>query len=232
MLRKRSRNVAQATRTFAQGTHLVFDRRFMLSSTAMMIPKQARPRPVLHSVADHVLVERPTRPSRQRLSNRKLSKPRSTLFWKLPTISDRTADPRRHPERICWNPPADKKGNARHTSVMSRGHELFTDKSGLVTITGGKWTTYRRMAEDAVNKAADVARLKPSECVTAKLPITPPIGLNEDQTRLHPDLPYTHDDVVRAVRSEMAQTLEDVLARRRAYYLNAKLRSKSHLSPA
>jgi glycerol-3-phosphate dehydrogenase len=107
------------------------------------------------------------------------------------------------------------------TSSISRGHDLFVDDSGLITITGGKWTTYRTMGEDAVDTAIKAAERERRECITYDLPIEASKSVAGE--RLHPDLPYTRDDVIRAVREEMAVALEDVLARRtRALFLNAK----------
>jgi len=106
-----------------------------------------------------------------------------------------------------------------------------------VTICGGKWTTYRRMAEDCVNQAATLAQLPDRPCVTHTLPIhgaqpgalcvygsdaAGVLALNRPE-RLHPDLPYTEAQVIWGVRQEMARTLDDMLSRRtRALVLNAR----------
>ena len=90
----------------------------------------------------------------------------------------------------------------------------------MITICGGKWTTYRHMAEDCVNQAATLARLPDRPCVTETLPIHASERLPSSR-RLHPALPYTEAHVLRAAREEMARTVEDVLARRtRALFLN------------
>lgn len=111
---------------------------------------------------------------------------------------------------------------AESTAGLSRGHTVRIEKSGMVTLCGGKWTTYRHMAEDCVNHAATLARLPERPCVTANLPIHRP-----DEVRygapLHEPLPYTESEVSYAARAEMARTVEDVLARRtRALFLRAK----------
>ena len=125
--------------------------------------------------------------------------------------------------------PLVKSGRIRKTSAISRGHDLFVEESGLITITGGKWTTYRRMAEDAVDKAIDMSDLEARPSVTERLAIAG-TGASATEKLLHPDLPYTRSDVIRAVRDEMAQTVEDVLARRtRALFLNA--RAAMEMSP-
>jgi glycerol-3-phosphate dehydrogenase len=133
------------------------------------------------------------------------------------------------------------------TASLSRDHVIHIDPSGLMTICGGKWTTYRHMAEDCVDQAATLAQLGEKPCVTRDLRIhgyhAPPqefrkLGvygtdateirkLIDDDPRLgealHPELPYVKAEVIWAVRHEMARTIEDVLARRtRALFLNAR----------
>src|SRR4029079_9298916 len=67
--------------------------------------------------------------------------------------------------------PLVNAGDARNTEALSRDHTLHIDQSGLVTITGGKWTTYRNMAEDCVDHAAVLARLTERPTVTRHLNI-------------------------------------------------------------
>jgi glycerol-3-phosphate dehydrogenase len=123
---------------------------------------------------------------------------------------------------------------------------IHIDRSGLVSIMGGKWTTYRHMAEDCVDQAATLAQLQEQSCVTRKLHIHGYHGaasefgslaiygsdayeirklIASDATMgeaLHPALPYVKAEAVWAVRCEMARTVEDILARRtRALFLNA-----------
>jgi glycerol-3-phosphate dehydrogenase len=136
---------------------------------------------------------------------------------------------------------------SRRTAKISRSHHIEIDATGLITIAGGKWTTYRRMAEDCVDQAATLASLPERTCTTRNLRIH---GHCEDAdrhgdlavygadaagiqalcqgepmlaARLHPDLPYVMAEAVWAARFEMARTVEDVLARRtRALFLNAR----------
>ncbi|MGI8636273.1 MAG: glycerol-3-phosphate dehydrogenase C-terminal domain-containing protein, partial [Segetibacter sp.] len=135
--------------------------------------------------------------------------------------------------------------NINSTKEISRDHKLLVSNSGLVTITGGKWTTYRKMAEETVNKAVEIGKLSKSPCLTKKLRIhgcttsaieshlsiygTDAEGikalLKENPSfnkKLVDHLPYTEAEVVWAVRYEMARNIEDVLARRlRILFLNA-----------
>jgi glycerol-3-phosphate dehydrogenase len=133
------------------------------------------------------------------------------------------------------------------TKEISRSHKLMASASGLVTITGGKWTTYRRMAEETVSLALKMKALPFRKCQTKKLKIH---GYLENPDRndhmyiygadrekilelqkekkeyaekLHPDLEFTVGEVVWAVRKEMARTVDDVLARRvRILYVDAR----------
>ncbi len=134
-----------------------------------------------------------------------------------------------------------------NTAAISRDHTINISNSGLVTIAGGKWTTFRRMAEETVDHAAVIAHLDEKPCLTQHLNIhgfhthsreygdlaeygsdAPKIialvkkngKLGE---RLHPKLSVIGAQVIWAVREEMARSVEDVLARRtRSLLLDAK----------
>jgi glycerol-3-phosphate dehydrogenase len=142
--------------------------------------------------------------------------------------------------------PLVRSGDSRITAALSRDHTVHIDASGLLTTTGGKWTTYRHMAETSVDQAIDLARLTEKPCVTRTLNIhgfhphaerfgalsmygSDALAI-QDLVRIDPELaepldrslPYTAAEVVWAVRIEMARTVEDVVARRcRALFLNA-----------
>ncbi|HXP07482.1 MAG TPA: glycerol-3-phosphate dehydrogenase C-terminal domain-containing protein, partial [Acidobacteriaceae bacterium] len=141
------------------------------------------------------------------------------------------------------------------TSALSRDHTIHVDQSGLLTIVGGKWTTYRHMAEDCVNHAITLGELRDVPCGTADLKIH---GYKQDVASLtslgvygsdaeailalaaaderlakplHPALPYIGAEVIWGVRTEMARTVDDILSRRtRALFLNA--RAAIEMAPA
>jgi glycerol-3-phosphate dehydrogenase len=135
-------------------------------------------------------------------------------------------------------PLVDPTGGEGETSAISREHVILVPPSGLVTIAGGKWTTYRKMAEDVVDHAAVLGGLESRPCPTRELNIHG-YHLNADRfgdlafygadapevqalqredpglaERIHPRLPVTGAQVVWAVREEMARRVDDVLARR------------------
>lgn len=112
--------------------------------------------------------------------------------------------------------PLVRVSGIQSTANLLRDHTIIVSASGLITITGGKWTSYRKMAKDAVNKASTLAKLPFRRCVTKDLPLHRPHPEQSEHAAgpLHPAHPYTADDVVHAVRHEMAMSVEDVLARR------------------
>jgi glycerol-3-phosphate dehydrogenase len=105
--------------------------------------------------------------------------------------------------------PLVKSGEVSSTSALSRDHTIEISSSGLLTIAGGKWTTYRHMAEDAVDHAIVIGQLEDRPCVTRELLIRDP-GEHEDSAAWY-------------ARHEMARTVEDVLARRtRLLFLDSR----------
>ena len=210
--------------TYSQGVHLVFDRRFLSGHSAVLIPKTSDGR-VLFCIPwkDHVLVGTTDTP----VGTPKLEP--HALEGEVDFILETAAKylstkPTRGDIKSVFAGirPLIKQGPAVNTSSLSRGHELWIDSNGLVTIAGGKWTTFRKMAEDAVDKAIVVGGLKPAVCITEDLPIEPP-KKSVDDTVLDEDFAFTRGDVVRAVNDEMARTVEDVLARRmRILFLDAQ----------
>jgi glycerol-3-phosphate dehydrogenase len=141
-------------------------------------------------------------------------------------------------------------GDAASTSKLSREHTIVASAQGLITVAGGKWTTYRRMAEDALDFAMKRGVLPARPCVSASVrlhgagasgaanghdPYLAEYGseaeivtklMTDDvalQRTIDSELPYTFAQVMYAVRFEMARTVEDVLSRRtRALLLNAE----------
>jgi glycerol-3-phosphate dehydrogenase len=111
---------------------------------------------------------------------------------------------------------------ATTTARLSREHVVESSLSGLVTIAGGKWTTYRQMAQDTIDVALKVGGLMAAPSRTHDLPLYESMLPATGKT-LHPNLPYTEDDVVYAARNELARSVDDVLSRRaRAYFLDVR----------
>lgn len=234
----------------SQGTHFVLPRSFLPGSTALMIPKTADGR-VLFAIpwqgatmigtTDEPVDTIPDEP-------RALPAERRFLLDHIARYFDR----RPRPEEILsvWSGlrPLVRKGGGR-TSQLSRDHTILVAPSGLITVVGGKWTTYRRMGQDTVDRAIRVASLPPRKSATLEMKLhgwaaeefaaasdweheygsdLPALrALSETDASLdvllHPSLPYRRREVIWAARWEMARTVEDVLARRtRALFLNAR----------
>jgi glycerol-3-phosphate dehydrogenase len=203
----------------SQGIHIVLDRKFLGGNTAIMIPSTDDGR-VLFAIPWHnrvllgttdtggVPVELNPRPMAGEVDY--LIEHAGRYLVEKPVHSDvRSAFAGLRP----LVKPGGEGGGA--TSRISRSHSLVVSESGLVTMAGGKWTTYRQMAEDAIDRAAEVGGLPAKSCVTANLGLEDEReGTPEENSLLDPDLPCTERDIERAVNSEMAMNLEDVLSRR------------------
>jgi glycerol-3-phosphate dehydrogenase len=236
--------------TVSQGTHFVLPHDFLPGKTALMIPKTADGR-VLFAIPWHgsTIIGTTDEPV-----DHGSEEPRALDIEKQFLLDHITRYFGRRPDAAeilsIWSGqrPLVRSGDSK-TSQLSRDHRVLVSESGLVTITGGKWTTYRRMGEDTIDRASEVASLvtRPSTTVDLKLhgwmdvpasrasdweqvygsdlPMLQAIS-GEDPTLdqlLHPLLPYRKREVVWAARHEMARTVEDVLARRtHALFLNAR----------
>lgn len=233
----------------SQGVHLVIDKEFSPGESAIMVPHTDDGR-VLFAVpwngkivvgTTDTPVENPTlEPKAQEEEIEFILKHASQYLTGNPTRKDVRSV-------FAGLRPLVKAGDGKDTASISRDHSLMISDSGLVTIAGGKWTTYRKMAQDTVDQAATVAGLNVQECVTEHLRIhgwlknidpddplhhygSDRVEINklikEDESlgeQLHNRLPYLKAEVVWGVRNEMAMTVEDVLSRRtRSLLLDAK----------
>jgi glycerol-3-phosphate dehydrogenase len=233
----------------SQGIHLVFDGSFLAGDSAIMVPHTSDGRVMFaipwhgHTVVgttDTPIEEATLEPAAQEQDVEFVLQTASLYLEKRPSRDDVLSV-------FAGIRPLVRAGESGNTAALSRDHTIRIENSGMVTICGGKWTTYRHMAEDCVNLAATLARLPEQPCVTSHLNIhgfhsaagkfgrlsvygsDAPAVLEIEESDpalaqpLHPALPYTGAEVVWAARQEMARTLEDVLARRtRALFLNAR----------
>jgi glycerol-3-phosphate dehydrogenase len=233
----------------SQGAHIILDRSFLPGTDAILVPHTKDGR-VMFALPwhNHTLVGTTDTPIEE-------ATPEPVAFdqeieFMLETASLYLAKkPTRADILSVWAGirPLVKAGDGKNTAALSRDHSVHIDQSGLLTIAGGKWTTYRNMAQDAVDQAATLADLPDKPCRTQTLNIhgftpnaanfgplsfygTDALAIRElivkDATlgqALDAELPYVAAEVVWAAREEMARSVEDVLARRtRALFLNAK----------
>lgn len=221
----------------SQGVHLVFDQSFLQSKDAMMIPRTDDGR-VLFALPwhDKVLVGTTDTP----IDSHSLEPraPESEVDFILKNAGRYFS---RQPKRsdVCsvfagLRPLAAGSADDKKTKEISRSHKVIFSESGLVSVVGGKWTTYRRMAEDTFDRMIRKGMLRGARCVTADMRI---VESNDFQDKFSLDSnqenmgipvlasPVIFDPVhvVNAVKYEMARTVEDVLARRiRFLFLDAK----------
>ena len=236
--------------TISQGSHFVLAKKFLPSASALMIPKTSDGR-VLFAIPwhEHLVVG-----TTDEAVDASSVEPRSMEMEREFLVDHirRFLGARVGPEDVLsmWSGlrPLVREGSGK-SSRLSRDHKVIVSKSGLVTVTGGKWTTYRRMGEDTIDKAAGVAGLAAVQSRTAGMKLhgfAEVEGMAESDrvygsdlaevkalggTLLHAELPYRAGEVVWAARYEMARSVEDVLARRtRALFLNA--RAAQAMAPA
>jgi glycerol-3-phosphate dehydrogenase len=232
----------------SQGIHLVFDREFLPGTTALIVPKTRDGRVIFAVPWHHHAVIGTTDTPRGDLPLEPRPLPGEIDFL-LETIAPYLSrKPRRADVRSIFAGirPLVREGDASNTSKLGRDHEVRISSTGLISVLGGKWTTYRKMAEDCVDHAARLAGLKPVPCPTVSMPVHGHPGdsraerfseYGSDAAALQQliettpcadeplaaRLPYVAGQAMFAMRHEMARTVEDVLARRtRALFLDAE----------
>ena len=232
----------------SQGVHIVVSSRFLPGRTALLVPSTDDGR-VLFAIPwhDHVLI-----------GTTDVGLPAPTVEPR-PTAEEvdylidhaaRYLDPAPAREDVlsAWAGlrALVRAGTGERTAALSRDHAVTVSRRGLITVVGGKWTTYRKMGQDTIDRAAEVGGLSRRASPTATMRLHGFLpredahepwrvyGADADHLRaleaadpdlaevLHPSLPYRASQVAWAVRAEMAVRVEDVLARRtRALFLNA-----------
>jgi len=226
----------------SQGVHIVLDSHFLQGEDAIMVPHTDDGR-VLFVIPWHgkVLVGTTDTPvSEPELEPRALEDEIGFILRNAAGYLARDPGPGdirsvfAGQRPLVSRPAADGKA----TKSISRNHEVFGSDSGLVTIAGGKWTTYRQMAEDTVDHCIGIGGLEERKCVTTHLKL---FGFSSENSKTDPmnsygseravlerlaqedrelgkplveGFEYTRACVVHALRSEWARTLEDILARR------------------
>lgn len=235
----------------SQGVHIVLDKHFLPGEAAIMVPHTDDGR-VLFAVPWHdKIIVGTTDTAVQEISAEPRAMPQEVDFILQQISRYLTKPPTRKDIRSVFaglRPLV--KGSSKKTAELSRDHLITVSASGLITVTGGKWTTYRRMAEDTVNTAINRSGLEDRPCQTAWLPIH---GASDNPSAstdfhaplyyygkdipaikamasadpslaqlLHPRLPYIQAEIIWAAREELCMTVEDAMSRRtRALLLDA-----------
>jgi glycerol-3-phosphate dehydrogenase len=233
----------------SRGAHIVLDGSFLPGKSALMIPKTEDKR-VLFAIPwhGHVVVGTTDTAVRETsLEPRPSSSEIDFLLHHAGLYLSKKPGRKDILSAFAGLRPLAKAASQSNTALLPRDHTITVSPSGLVSITGGKWTTYRHMAEEALDQAIEIAHLPPRPCTTAFLQLhgwtESPLGearfafygsdapllreLEEAepplQQRLHPALPSSAVEVVWETQNGMARTVEDILARRtRSLFLNAR----------
>ncbi len=230
----------------SQGVHIVVHKKHFEGSDALMIPKTSDGR-VLFAVPWHNKVIVGTTDAAVDAAVIEPAATEAEISFIISNFNSYAAVPITKKDVLSVFTglrPLIKKEGVKGTAALNRHHAVFTSPAGLITVTGGKWTTYRKMAEDAVNVAEKKLQVQ-------KPPLTAALKIHGRTTekntthlsvygsdaagieklwkeeavltgKIHPAHHFTKAEVVWAVRNEMAQTVEDVLARRtRLLFLDA-----------
>ncbi len=234
----------------SQGVHIVLDKSFLQSKHAIMIPHTSDGR-VLFAVPWHnrvIVGTTDTLVDEASLEPRALEEEVEFILSTAGTYL--TKDPTRADVKSIFaglRPLAAPQGDEKSTKEISRHHKVLISLSGLITLTGGKWTTYRKMGEDAIDNAILLADLPDRKSITENLMIhsySKEVNLDDpdsvygneiesvkkiaqENTKyaglLSEGLKISKAQLVWAVRKEMARNVEDFLARRtRALFLDAR----------
>ena len=231
----------------SQGVHIVLDKSFLAGNHAIMVPHTTDGR-VLFAVPwnNYVVVgttdtqiERANiEPKALREEINFILKNAGSYMKSAPTFKDIKS------VFAGLRPLAAPEKNKKATKEISRHHKVTVSTSGLLSIVGGKWTTYRKMAEDTVNTARSVAGLQERDCITHNLTIhgydyssnwKNPIHFygtdiekienlcNEGNSSISKKFFISKNQIIWSIRNEMAMTLEDIMARRtRSLFLDAR----------
>jgi len=231
----------------SQGVHLMLDKDFLPGKAAILVPHTDDGR-VLFAVPwhDKIIIGTTDTPVTQiDIEPRAMPEEIDFILQQIGRYLRRAPGPGDIRSIFAGLRPL-VKSSSRKTAELARDHLIAVSDSGMVTITGGKWTTYRRMAEDTVNTAIARGKLADRPCVTANLPIHGAMTVNFDDPlhyhgadaariqalaaerpewrgMLHPRLPYWKAEVIWAAKEELCMTVEDALSRRtRSLLLDAR----------
>ena len=236
----------------SRGVHLVFDKSFLNSEYAIMIPKTSDGR-VLFIIPwhDKVLVGTTDTPVKKKTLDPVAT--RAEINFILRNVNQYLSNVTKKENILSvfagLRPLAAPKDDDTKTKEVSRSHKIIVSESNLISIVGGKWTTYRKMGEDVVDRSIQVHKYLNTSSRTKDLQIHGNVldATNSEENylrvygsdakglktleesnvlysqKIHVNYPFTVAQVVWAVRHEMARSVEDVLARRvRLLFLDAK----------
>lgn len=234
----------------SQGVHLVFNSSFLKSSTALMVPKTTDGRVLFAVPWMNALVVGTTDVPIEEADEEPKATDKEVDFILENATQYLDNPPSKRDIKSVFvglRPLAATENGTQKTKEVSRSHKITRTESGLLNLLGGKWTTYRQMAEDLVNRVGFELEGRKRPCRTQKLKLwgysNSHLFGNEslsrygsdleklkqysdnpvDNASLSPQFELSKNQILWSIREEMAVTLEDVLARRtRCLFLDAK----------
>lgn len=236
--------------TFARGTHITLSKKHFNTNTGMLIPTTSDGRVLFILPWNNHFIVGTTDIKQDTPENHPQIKPEEIELI-LTNLNQYLEKPVTREDILavfCGIRPLVSEKSIEETKKLSRHHRITLSSSDLISVTGGKWTTFRKMGQDTIDFAIEKGLISNTQTTRGQFPI---FGSSEIKTKtkkdfflvsdskykeeieleneslaklLHPDFAYTYSDIVVAVRKEMAVTLEDVLARRlRILFLNYKV---------
>ena len=198
----------------SQGIHLVVDKEFLPGNTAVLIPRTEDGR-VLFAVPWHDKVVLGTTDTPvDTVSAEPIPQEEEIEFILKHSALYLSRDPKRNDVKSMFaglRPLV--KGKNKKTAALSRDHLIMISDSKMITVTGGKWTTYRKMAEDVIDTAVKENALEAKACVTKDLRL-----FEDDQRGIDP-VSVSAEDIRYCVEQEMCVTVEDYLSHRTRHLL-------------
>lgn len=211
--------------TASQGIHIVVDKEFLPGDTAIMIPRTDDGRVLFAVPWHHKIVLGTTDTAIDTITEEPIAQKQEIDFILTHISRYLTKDPQYSDIRSIFSGLRPLiKANKKTTAALSREHLIDVAESGLLTIAGGKWTTYRKMAEEVIDTAINKLNLPERKCITKELriqghdqpsPIVSIEGLTDEELAAL---------IRQSVQQELCMTVEDFLSRRtRQLLLNAEL---------
>ena len=236
----------------SQGVHIVLDNSFLAGTSAIMIPKTDDGR-VLFAIPWYNKVVVGTTDTPLDIVTNEPKALEEEINFILKTAGNYLTKKPSRSDALCifagLRPLAANPDNTTATKEVSRRHKITLSASGLLSIVGGKWTSYRRMAEETIDKGIKAGLIERKKCVTKTFRFySNDVKMKSERLRIYgkgaveiekliddkpelgglldPRLPYTKAEIVWICRNEMPRKLEDILARRtRSMFLDARASS-------
>ena len=231
----------------SQGVHIVLERRFLKSKHAILIPQTSDGRVLFAVPWKNYVVVGTTDTQVKKASEEPKALKEEVDFILKNAGKYMSVKPKKDDIKSVFAGlrPLAATSNKQSTKEVSRSHKIDISPSGLISVLGGKWTTYRKIAEDALDKAISINKLKKKKCKTERTKLfgfkrnvswSDPMhvygslkkkveslgGINDNKSLSNKF--YISNNIIEwSIIHEMALTVEDILARRtRCVFLDSK----------